>query len=350
LCRKNVLSLFLAVCLFISCVSVTFAAVQDVSAAPSAQSAVLMDAATGTVLYEKNADERRLIASTTKIMTALVVLENCPDLEKVFQVPAKAVGIEGSSIYLKEGQQVSVRDLLYGLLLKSGNDAAAALAIHCAGSIEGFALMMNGKAKELGMNNSSFENPHGLNADHHYSTARDMAVLTRAAHENDNFSKIVGSKYAQLNGITIKNHNRMLWSYDGADGVKTGYTINAGRCLVSSATRSGMRLIAVTLNDHNDWADHTAMLDYGFDNFVLKTACAKGELTGKVPVIGGETVNAKAAAMSRVLIAKKDSDKLDIEVMLQKYLWAPVIEGQRVGMITVKLDGKVLDQIPLLAS
>jgi D-alanyl-D-alanine carboxypeptidase len=315
----------------------------------AAKSAVLIDAATGTVLFEKNADERRLIASTTKIMTALVVLENCGDLEQVVEVPAKAVGVEGSSMYLKAGQQVSVRELLYGLLLKSGNDAAAALAIHCAGGIEEFALMMNQKAKKLGLLNSSFQNPHGLNAEHHYSTARDMAALTRAAHQNDNFSKIVSSKYARLGGITIKNHNRMLWSYEGADGVKTGYTMNAGRCLVSSATRDGMRLIAVTLNDHNDWADHTAMLNYGFDNYVLKTACLKDETVSKVPVIGGKTVNAKAAQTVWVLLPKKDAGKLEIDVMYQQYLWAPVIEGQRIGMVTVRLNGKLITECPLLA-
>jgi D-alanyl-D-alanine carboxypeptidase len=177
-----------------------------------------------------------------------------------------------------------------------------------------------------------------------------MAVLTRAAHENDNFSLIVSSKYARLNGITIKNHNRMLWSYDGADGVKTGYTMNAGRCLVSSATRDGMRLIAVTLNDHNDWADHTTMLDYGFDNYILKTVCLKDEVVSQVPVIGGKAVNAKYAKTVRVLLAKNDADKPETDVMLQQYLWAPVIEGQRVGMVTVKQDGKVLTECPLLAS
>jgi D-alanyl-D-alanine carboxypeptidase len=315
--------------------------------ATSAESAILIDAATGTVLYQKNADRRRLIASTTKIMTALVVLELCKDLDKVVEVPAKAVGVEGSSMYLQAGQQISVSDLLYGLLLKSGNDAATALAIHCAGSVENFAVLMNKKAAELGMAGSSFQNPHGLNAEHHYSTARDMAVLTKAAHENNNFSKIVGSKYAQLNGVTIKNHNRMLWSYPGADGVKTGYTKNAGRCLVSSAARDGMRLIAVTLNAHSDWADHTTMLNHGFENYTLKTVCQKGDVIGTVPVIGGKTVNAKCAKTVRVLLGKTEGAETD--VILQKYLWAPVIEGQRVGMITVRKDGKTVMECPLLA-
>jgi D-alanyl-D-alanine carboxypeptidase len=342
--------LFLSLCLLTGAMPAAFAAGHDAPAfSMAAQSAILMDAATGTVLFEKNAEERRLIASTTKIMTALVILERFGNLDEMLAVPVKAVGVEGSSMYLQAGQQISVRDLLYGLLLKSGNDAAAALAIHCSGSIEEFAVLMNQKARELGMKNSSFQNPHGLNAEEHYSTARDMAVLTRAAHENDNFSKIVGSKYAQLNGITIKNHNRMLWSYDGADGVKTGYTKNAGRCLVSSATRDGMRLIAVTLNDHNDWADHTTMLDYGFNHFTLKAVCLKGETVAPVPVIGGKTVNAKAAKTLKVLTAKQDAGKLKIDVTLQRYLWAPVIERQRVGMITVTLDGKFISECPLLA-
>jgi D-alanyl-D-alanine carboxypeptidase len=323
---------------------------RPVAAAPSvsAKGAVLIDAATGTVLAEKNAGERRLIASTTKIMTGLVAIEMCGDLDERLEVPAAAVGVEGSSLYLREGQLISMRDLLYGLLLKSGNDAAAALAIHCAGSVEDFAVMMNEKATGLGLKDTNFCNPHGLNAEGHYSTARDMAVLTRAALENETFSHIVSSKYAQINGITIKNHNRLLWSYEGADGVKTGYTVSAGRCLVSSATRDGMRLIVVTLNDHNDWADHTAMLDYGFNNYTLQTLCLEDKLFATVPMIGGENVAVKAAKTTRVLLKK--GKELNVDVTLPRYLWGPVIPGSRIGMLTASLDGKVLARCPLLAA
>jgi D-alanyl-D-alanine carboxypeptidase len=340
---KRLLVLLLFVTLLTPCQ--TFAAQPPVSA----KGAVLIDAATGTVLMEKNAGEKRLIASTTKIMTGLVVIERCADLDLRIEIPEGAIGIEGSSMYLKAGQTATLRDLLYGLLLKSGNDAAAALAIHCAGSVEAFTGLMNEKAAELGMRGSQFCNPHGLNAEHHYSTAGDMAVLTRAALQNETFSKIVSSKYAQINGVTVKNHNRMLWSYPGADGVKTGYTISAGRCLVSSATRDGMRLIAVTLSDHDDWADHTAMLNYGFERYSLETVCAQGQVMASIPLLGEREMQVKAARNVFVLLEKKDAGKLVVSVMLPKYVWPPVIPGQRVGMLTVTLDGKLIEQCPLLA-
>jgi D-alanyl-D-alanine carboxypeptidase (penicillin-binding protein 5/6) len=315
----------------------------------SAAGAVLIDAETGTVLFAQNADTRRLIASTTKIATALVVLENCANLDESFQVPIDAVGVEGSSMYLQAGQNVTVRDLLYGLLLKSGNDAAIALAIRCAGSVEAFSAMMNGKAADLGLENTRFCNPHGLNAEHHYSSARDLAQLTRAAFQNEIFAHIVSSKYAQINGITIKNHNRMLWSYSGADGVKTGYTVNAGRCLVSSATRDGMRLIAVTLNDRNDWADHAAMLDYGFANYTLQTLSLQDSEIANIPLIGGGSITVKAARTARILLPKDKEGQVTTEIMLPRYLWGPVIPGSRVGLLTARLDGEIISQCPLLA-
>lgn len=317
--------------------------------AKSAESAVLMDAATGTVIYEKNADRRALIASTTKIMTALIALEHASPGDTL-EVPAEAAGIEGSSMYLTAGQQVTVRDLLYGLMLKSGNDAAAALAIHCAGSVTSFAELMNQKAAALGMRGTSFCNPHGLNAEGHYSTARDMALLTRAALKNEALSQIVGSKYAKVGGITIKNHNRLLWSYPGADGVKTGYTANAGRCLVSSATRDGMRLIAVTLNDSNDWADHTAMLDHGFTNYSLLTLYEQGTEIGRIPVLGRGVVPVTVSHTVKVLTPKDESGGDPVtKMLLPQYVWPPVLEGQRVGMMTVELGGKVRAACPLLA-
>jgi D-alanyl-D-alanine carboxypeptidase len=315
----------------------------------SAAGAALIDAETGTVIIDHNAGSRRLIASTTKIVTALVVLEKVSDLDKSFPVPAEAVGIEGSSVYLKAGQKVTARDLLYGLLLKSGNDAAAALAIHCSGSVEAFASEMNRMAAQLGLTNSNFKNPHGLNAENHYSSAYDLALLTRAAMKNDTFSHIVSSKYAQINGITIKNHNRMLWSYQGADGVKTGYTVKAGRCLVSSATRDGMRLIAVTLNDGNDWADHTAMLNYGFEHYTLQTVCLRDEIVAKIPVYGSGEAIVRAAGTERLFMKKHKAGDLTVEIFLPKYLWAPVVSGSRVGLITAYLDGKVMAVSPLIA-
>ena len=237
--------------------------------AVSAQRCILVDAQTGRVLYEKNPDEQGLIASTTKIMTALVVCEQCNVLDRM-RIPKEAVGIEGSSMYLQEGEVLTVQELLYGLMLRSGNDAAVALAIYCGGTVEGFAEMMNDKARILGMANSHFENPNGLDSPGHYSTARDLAILTQYAMKNPIFSKTVSTKSVTVGNRVLKNHNKLLWQVDGADGVKTGYTKAAGRILVSSAQREGRRLICVTMNAPNDWQDHSALLEEGFSRFSIR--------------------------------------------------------------------------------
>ena len=206
----------------------------------SAQCAIMLDGQTGRVLYEKNADQRSLIASTTKIMTALVVCEQCNVLDRV-RIPKEAVGIEGSSMYLKEGEILTVQELLYGMMLHSGNDAATALAIYCGGTMEGFAQLMNDKARALGMGDSHFVNPHGLDSPEHYSTARDLGTLAAYAMNNPIFAKTVSTKTITIGQRFLRNHNKLLWQVDGADGVKTGYTKAAGRILVSSASSQGRR-------------------------------------------------------------------------------------------------------------
>lgn len=227
----------------------------------SATAAVLMDADMGQVLYEKNGDRQMLIASTTKIMTALVVLEHAaPD--DVITVTSNHMA-EGSSMYLRAGETVRVEELLYGLLLCSGNDAALALT-ECAGGLTPFVALMNEKAAALGMAHTSFANPNGLDADGHYSTARDMAVLAAAAVENPTFRRICSSRSVTIGQRTMENHNRLLRQVEGCVGLKTGYTQAAGRTLVSCTERDGCRLVAVTLQDGNDWADHAALYDYGF--------------------------------------------------------------------------------------
>ena len=195
----------------------------------------MLDALTGRVIYEKNAKEQSLIASTTKIMTALIVCEQCNVLDRM-RIPKEAVGIEGSSMYLQEGEVLTLQELLYGLMLRSGNDAAVALAIYCGGTVEGFAELMNDKARLLGMENSHFVNPNGLDAPEHYSTAADLAVLAAYAMENPIFYKTVSAKSVTVGQRQLTNHNKLLWRVEGADGVKTGYTKAAGRILVSSAT------------------------------------------------------------------------------------------------------------------
>ena len=227
----------------------------------SATAAVLMDADMGQVLYEKNGDRQMLIASTTKIMTALVVLEHAAPDDVITVTPDHMA--EGSSMYLRAGETVRVEELLYGLLLCSGNDAALALT-ECAGGLTPFVALMNEKAAALGMAHTSFANPNGLDADGHYSTARDMAVLAAAAVENPTFRRICSSRSVTIGQRTMENHNRLLRQVEGCIGLKTGYTRAAGRTLVSCAERDGCRLVAVTLQDGNDWADHAALYDYGF--------------------------------------------------------------------------------------
>ncbi len=227
----------------------------------SATAAVLMDADMGQVLYEKNGDRQMLIASTTKIMTALVVLEHAAPDDVITVTPDHMA--EGSSMYLKAGETVRVEELLYGLLLCSGNDAALALT-ECAGGLTPFVALMNEKAAALGMARTSFANPNGLDADGHYSTARDMAVLAAAAMENPTFRRICSSRSVTIGQRTMENHNRLLRQMEGCVGLKTGYTQAAGRTLVSCTEREGCRLVAVTLQDGNDWADHAALYDYGF--------------------------------------------------------------------------------------
>ena len=252
----KVLRALLRLCLLLCIIPAVAEAVEV-----SATAAVLLDADTGQVLYEKNGDERMLIASTTKIMTALVVLEQA-SLDDTITV-TQAHMAEGSSMYLKPGETVRVEELLYGLLLCSGNDAALALT-ECAGGAAPFVALMNEKAAALGMAHTSFANPNGLDAEGHYSTARDMAALAAAAMDDPTFRRLCSSRRVTIGQRTMENHNRLLRQVEGCVGLKTGYTQAAGRTLVSCAERNGCRLIVVTLRDGDDWADHAALYEYGF--------------------------------------------------------------------------------------
>ena len=252
----KVLRALLRLCLLL-CIVPTVAEAVEVSAT----AAVLLDADTGQLLYEKNGDEQMLIASTTKLMTALVALEQAEPDDTV--TVTREHMTEGSSMYLKPGETVRVEELLYGLLLCSGNDAALALT-ECAGGLEPFVALMNEKAAALGMTHTSFANPNGLDAEGHYSTARDMAVLAAAAMEEPTFRRICSTRTATVGRRTMTNHNKLLAQIDGCIGMKTGYTKAAGRTLVSCAERQGRRLVAVTLCDGNDWADHKVLYDLGF--------------------------------------------------------------------------------------
>lgn len=243
--------------------------VLDASFCKEAASAVLIDAKSGAVLYQKNAHKRLPMASTTKIMTALAVIEKSNPSDIVTVSPF-AANTEGSSIYLEAGEKITVKDLLYGMLLESGNDAATALAEGVFGSVEECCNYINGRCHDMGLVNTAFSNPHGLDNENHYTTAYELALITKYALRNDTFRKIVSSESYVTEGEKrryFSNHNRLLKSFDGAIGVKTGYTSKAGRCLVSAASRNGEEYIAVTLHDSLDWQDHKDMLAFAFDNF-----------------------------------------------------------------------------------
>ncbi|MBW7456525.1 D-alanyl-D-alanine carboxypeptidase family protein [Paenibacillus sepulcri] len=260
-----------------------------------AKAAALIDVESGRLLYTSQGDEQMKIASLTKIMTAIVAIEH-GKLSDMVKTSKRAAGREGSSIYLKLGEEMSLQNMLYGLMLRSGNDVATAIAEHVGGSEEGFVHMMNDKAQMLGMTNSQFMNPHGLDIEGHYSTANDMAKLTAYALKNPTFKEIVKTKVKTAPNpndewdYTWKNKNKMLTMYDGADGVKTGYTKQALRCLVSSATREGQQLAVVTLNDGNDWLDHQKLLDWGFANYPLAEITHKGQAVNGYPLSVGRTM------------------------------------------------------------
>jgi D-alanyl-D-alanine carboxypeptidase (penicillin-binding protein 5/6) len=247
-----------------------------------AQTAALIDVTSGVILYSKLGDKPMRIASLTKVMTAIVAIEQ-GDLSDSVKVSKRAAGKEGSSLYLKLGEQMSLHAMLYGLMLRSGNDAATAIAEHIGGTEEGFTYLMNQKAEMLGMYHSHFMNPHGLDMKDHYSTANDMALLTAYALRNPIFQEIVKTKLKKVPNpneawnYIWSNKNKMLSLFPGADGVKTGYTKLALRCLISSATRDGQQLAVVTLNDSDDWADHSRLLDYGFKHFPLRHLVDQGE-------------------------------------------------------------------------
>ncbi len=313
----------------------------------SAQKAILVDAQTGRVLYEKNADERGLIASTTKIMTALVICEQCNVLDRM-RIPKEAVGIEGSSMYLKEGEVLTVQELLYGLMLQSGNDAAVALAIYCSGTVEGFAELMNDKAHSLGMENTHFENPNGLDSPGHYSTARDMAKLASYAMKNPIFAKTVSAKVVTAGNRTMRNHNKLLWQLEGADGIKTGFTKAAGRVLVSSASRQGRRLVAVTMNAPSDWQDHKSLIDAGFQDFSVEKIVSIGDILGTVEIAGGTSGYTDLVANEDFYFSMMKSEEAEIIIQGPDFVYAPVVKGQSAGAAYVRLGDTVVGKIPLI--
>ena len=347
---KKIISVLLVMCVVMPFFGIR-ASADELSL--SAKSAVLIEAETGTVLYSKNAEERRAMASTTKIMTAILLIE-AGDLDRRFTVDPYAIMVEGTSMGLREGDIVTRRDLLYGILLPSGNDAANAAAVSVSGSMSAFVKKMNEKAEELGLENTHFVTPSGLDADGHYTTALDLANLTAYAMQNELFREAVSCKSKQLEYGNppykrwLYNSNKMLSRYEGAIGVKTGFTDNARRCLVSAAERDGVTLIAVTLNAGDDWNDHTKMLDRGFGQvnaYPLETGCS-----AKVAVAGtGKSVGVYAD--SATLALKPDQrQKLERRVLLPRIVYGEVKKGDELGSLEFFLDGKPIKSVALYAA
>ena len=334
-------------------VAVALCAASNAAAAPetsapcvSARHAILIDATTGETLYEKAADEEALIASTTKIMTGLLICEVC-DLSQEFRVPKEAVGIEGSSMYLKEGEVLHVQDLLYGMMLQSGNDAAVALAIACDGSVERFVERMNARAQELGLEGTQYANPNGLDHAENHSTARDLAALTRCALQNEAFYRTVSTKTVHIGNRVISNHNKLLWRYPGAIGVKTGFTKAAGRILVGAAERNGRRLISVTIYAPNDWSDHVKLFDYGFSGLEERQLVRAGAVVAEVEILSGEKKTAPLVAQTDVRFYLRPQETIRLKLLRPAFAYAPVACGQYAGEAAVMLGDTQIARVSL---
>ena len=324
-----------------------------------ADGAVLMDARTGQVLFEKNAYKSLAPASTTKIMTAILAIES-GRLDEKTTVSKNAASTNGSTMHLEEGQVITLRELLNGLMLRSGNDSAVAIAEFIAGTVDNFVEMMNEKAAELGAYNTHFRNPHGLSAPGHRSTAYDLAWITRYAMHNRTFADIVNTKHASIDwqdsrgnehARSLKNTNKLLWMLEEADGVKTGTTSEAGPCLVSSATKDDQRLIAVTLRDPRRWEDSQKLLEWGFANYALYDYAPAGETLGEIRVEDGfvERLDAVLDADAAMVVERAAKGKITAQVDLPETVKAPVYQGQKLGELQFSADGKVIRTFDLVA-
>ena len=322
------------------------------ASAISAKSAILIDSNSGRVLYEHNSYEKMPMASTTKIMTGLLACES-GKLSKSVKVSPFASSIEGSSLWLKIGERQTLENLTYGLMLKSGNDAAVAIAEYLGGSIDAFALLMNKRAREIGAVNTNFENPHGLDSDGHYTTAYDLALIAREAMKNDTFRKIVSTKTHSIPmqgekwDRALKNHNKLLWQYEGCTGIKTGFTKKCGRCLVSSAKRNGRGLICVTLNAPNDWKDHTYLLNYGFDNFETEVVAKKGEYASSYVYDEKNNRSVNLNFGDDFIVSVSENDVIKTEITYEKII-LPAKKGIKAGSMIVYCNREKIGEIDLI--
>ena len=347
---KKIISILVAFSLGISCCFIAKADGFEVSA----KAAIVVNAETGGVIFSQNADEKLPMASTTKIMTAILLCENC-ELKNTVVATKEMVTVEGSSMGLLEGDVVSFEALLYGMMLPSGNDAATTAAIAMAGSLESFALMMNKKAAEIGMDSTNFVTPSGLDADEHYSTARDMAKLAVYAMQNPIFRKAVSSETKTLQygnppyRRTLKGHNKILSLYEGGNGIKTGYTSKSGKCLVSSAERNGKRVIAVTLNDSSTLENHSKLLDLGFERLVLKELTVPERL--ELKIIAETELSAELQKIEEAMyLTSEEAENLSYKIKFKNMIYAPVKKGETLGEMEYFLDGRKIKSIELKAA
>lgn len=321
----------------------------------SAQACALVEAESGQVLWSRNGAEPLPMASTTKIMTAMLAVEQ-GDLERQVVIPSQAQGVEGSSIGLQAGETMTMKQLLQGLMMESGNDAAVAVAILVDGSVEAFVEHMNRRAAELGLIQTSFANPNGLPAEGHRTTAEELGKLAAAAMKLPDFAEIVSTRTAQIpfrneagKQRWLTNSNKLLRMCEGADGVKTGFTKAAGRCLVSSAVRDGHRIICVTLNDPNDWEDHMALLDFAFSNLEEMILAEAETVRVQLPV-AGEQQNVLAVNAGRAQWVGFPDGEIRQEICAPSFVYAPIRRGQQLGTVRWMRNGEVLAELPLLAA
>lgn len=361
--QKRIACLLLALLFALPCIVIPVEATAPMAEPPSvsAQSAVLIEADSAEVAFSKSADFPLPMASTTKIMTALVALELADPATEI-TVGAESVGIEGSSIYLTEGETLTLEQLLYALLLESANDAATAIAIGLSGSVEAFAAEMNRKATSLGLRQTHFTNPHGLDHSEHFTTAYELALIARAAMQNPLFCQIVATRkttvpHAATGGSRLLvNHNKLLRLYDGCIGVKTGFTKKSGRCLVSAAERDGVRLIAVTLHAPDDWNDHEKLLDYGFSRYKSVLLCAADGILTSLPIVGGaqDCVTVCNEGELRVTLPATHGHVTQV-LELPRFAYAPTKNGDILGkaVFYCDVDGdgtrETVGEVPLIA-
>ena len=328
---------------------------EGLNVACSAKGMAVLEMKTGRVLASKNMDAQLKMASTTKIVTALTVINNCENLDEPFKISDKAVGIEGTSIYLRKNEVLTVRELLYGLMLRSGNDASVALALHCADSIEDFAEMMNQTALDCGAKNSHFVNPHGLDADGHYTTAYDLALITTKALQNETFKEIVSTKNYRISGGEqgtryLVNKNRLLNSLDGCIGVKTGFTNGAGRCLVSAVERDGETIVCVVLNCGPMFEESANLLNEAFKKYQNVEVLKSYNYICNIPVIDGEKNKVRVynpQGFSYPLTLEEQA-LINVDYDLPNQLKAPIKAETKVGTATVYLGDKVLFKTDIL--